>query len=242
MKGSKFIEELAIKLRDPGHRQWSQIHATEALNSALRALTKVKPRVYTLNESLPLVDGHEQTIPGDVNELISILYTLDPNSASGVGEAVILGDMGMMDHDHPSWRNDPAKASPKYWFYEPDKHEHVFYVWPPVAGEGEEGGAVVQATVSRTPVMSEHTSEEINNSTVLSAEEFYHIPIDDEIPIQEFYVDALYEWALYYATSRDDEATSNYARSKDHFTKFFALLDAKMNADMAVRKVRELVE
>lgn len=239
MLGTTFLSELAIRLRDPGMRQWTEAHLVDALNASLRALTSIRPRACMVIEDIPLVAGAEQSVGRDVNEIVSIQHNLDPVSGTP-GRGVILADRAIMDHDFPAWRTDTPASSIVHWFYEPEARDQAFQVWPPVTADVPD--IKVRATLAKTPIVSLYTQAEINASIPLQASEAGKEAKDAVIPVHDVWLNAMSEWAMYHAQSRDDEATANFSKAAAHFRQFFSLLDVDVKIAMATRQVREATE
>lgn len=62
--------------------------------------------------------------------------------------------------------------------------------------------------------------------------------LTSDIPVDDMYINALYEWCLYYCYALDGEETPNTARSNRHLTAFFQLLNKEENSDLLVDQSR----
>lgn len=143
MNVQQFIDELARRLRDVNHRQWSETVLIDALNSAFGALCQTAPDAYVVHRDVDLVAGTEQVVPSDTDKLIRVLHNVNPNDGQAM-RAVREVDIGAMDAAHPHWRQDAARGYICHWMSDTVERSR-FYVWPPATGVDERIRAIFQA-------------------------------------------------------------------------------------------------
>jgi hypothetical protein len=127
-----------------------------------------------------------------------------------LGGAIRVIDRALLDSQNPSWYRMPA-ADTEHFVYD-DRDPLTFYVYPP-APEGH----LVEIIYSRMPP----------EPTVITGAE--------TVAIDDGYVEAMLEYALYRAFAKDAESSpANAQRSAQHLAAFRAALGDSTNADTAM--------
>jgi len=199
--------------QDEGNVVWEADQALAWVNDAQRAVASVRADAVIDTDPLLLVPGTKQEITG--RRLMSIGRNLGPDQTTP-GPAIRLVDRGMKDDFNPDWHTDDASTEILEYMYDA-RSPKLFYVWPPVHPTTD---VYIEATQSVDPTDCTSASS----------------PID----MDDIYGPALIEWVAYRFFCRDAEEVPDVQRAVRHFTNFFQILGAKMQADMAVNpKVRE---
>lgn len=123
------------------------------------------------------------------------------------GRAVRPASMSLMDAQRPDWHTETAGATRNY-FYD-RRTPRTFFVYPPAAASAQ-----VEIKYHANPALLTVATQ--------------NIPIGDE------YVNALLDYVLYRAFSKDAEYTATNARAVAHKTAFDNALGTKTAGDSAV--------
>lgn len=206
--GRQIADDLAVILEDVNFVTYTEEDLLRAIIDAFRAVCLVRPDAYVVTETFKLESNRAlQALPDGITRLGGILQNMGADGAT-YGKA-ITGPVPRekLDAVAPDWMTTAGAYVRQFTYDEATPRQ--FFVQPPVAGEW-----YVLLKVFRVP-------------PPLAA-------LDDAIPLDDIYVPAIREWALYHEFARDSERTPNYTRAGRHFTNFFQMLGVKVRSDMAV--------
>jgi hypothetical protein len=195
------ISRAAIALQDTANVRWPRADLLEYLNAAQRALVLKKPNAYVRHSSMPLVAGTRQGLPtSDAAGVIDPIQLIEVVRNS-CGRAVRLIERDLLDLVNPDWHTaTPTKVVEHYCYSALDPH--TVYVYPPNTGTG-----CLDMTCSANPPPL--------------ATESALLALDD------IYADALLDFVLYRAFSKDAEYAADPQRAAAHYASFAAALDGK---------------
>lgn len=211
----QLIAEVAQLINDAEegyeHIRWTENELIEYANDAVLQLMVVRPDVFTKVVDLPLKPGSQQELPEPISQLIDVLGVRD-----------VFGRVS----GRPMRKNAAAAAVARNWFdelscevtaadgsYVPRSYEfapenpRMFYVEPPVPS-GASVTLIVNAVV--TPK---------------------HAELDDKLPIESRFHNAVIEWMLYRAYSKDIESAHDNQTSQQHLAHFYNILQVSQLAD-----------
>lgn len=192
------LNRVASLLQDTAHVRWTAQSLTDYLNEAQLAVVKKVPSANTTISDLTLVEGTQQNLPADGMTLLDVTR----NKPGGSPGAVIRWvDMDIQDATDPDWHTATAAVTVDEYMYDP-QDPYVFWVSPPQTG---------------TP-----TDVELKYSAIPTV-----VNIGDNIILRDEYVNALVEYMLHRAYSRDAEYAGEDGRAMTHLNQFYKELSAK---------------
>jgi hypothetical protein len=176
----------ATIIQDETGTRWPPEELLKWLNDGQREVVMLKPDAYAQNESVALVSGTKQTIPANGIALIDVVRNMGTTGTTP-GKVVRLIDRRILDDQHPDWHSvDQVREVDHYVFDQRDPRH--FYVWPPANGSTQ-----VEAIYSAAPT-------EISAAT-------------STITLDDVYANALLDYILYRAYSKDADYTGNAQRA-----------------------------
>lgn len=185
------VERAASLLQDVAHIRWTLSDLTNYLNEAQIAVTKKIPMANVTTSVVALVEGTQQALPVDG----ILLQKVVRNYPSGVpGPVIRWVDMETQNTITPNWHSATAAATVEEYLYEPSD-PYVFWVSPPQPG---------------TP-----TSVEIKYAAVPPV-----VNIGENLTLGDEYVNAIIEYMLHRAYSRDAEYAGPEGRAAIHLAQF----------------------
>lgn len=124
------------------------------------------------------------------------------------GKSVRLVNRAIMDSENPDWHNVTASATTDHFIYDEDAPT-VFYVYPPqpASGQGD-----LEINYSQSP-------------TDLSV-------LGDTIYLPDIYANAMLDYVLYRAYSKDTEYAGNQNRAATHYNMFATSLGIKTQGEV----------
>ena len=191
-------------LQDTLSVRWPGDELTRWLNDGQREVVLLKPEASTANESVALVTGTKQTIPPAGVSLIRVIRNMGGSPGTTPGKIVRLVNREVMDAQSPDWHTDAALTYVKLYFYDP-LDPRTYYVYPQAPA-----GIYVEIAYSKAPADAGTT-----------------------ITLDDIYANALLDYVLYRAYSKDAEYAANSALALAHYTAFGNSIAGKTGAEMA---------
>lgn len=191
------VERVASLLQDTGYVRWTAADLIRYLNEAQSATVKKVPAANITITDLTLVEGTQQTVPADAMVLMDVIY----NNPAGVpGPTIRWVDMDTQNATDPDWRAATAAVTVEEYMYETDD-PYVFWVSPP-------------QTAVPTNVRIKYAA---NPPIIISGG---NITLGDE------FVNAIIEYMLHRAYSRDVEYAGDDGKAVIHLKQFIRELQA----------------
>jgi hypothetical protein len=184
-------------------------------NDGTREVAIHKPSASAKSVVLPLVRGTRQVIPAGALMLLRVIRNLKSGSTDSNrigGRSVRVVNRDVLDTQHPDWHDEDAAAfSPQVKHFVFDESDPTaFYVYP-----GNDGQGQIEALVSHSP-------EPVDTSgATLSA---YNVPM----PLPDVYANAVLDYVLYRAYSKDASFAENMERANLHYNAFASSLGIKL--------------
>jgi hypothetical protein len=207
------ITRAATALQDTSNVRWTRAELLDYLNAGQRETVIRKPSAYVRRSSVTLAVGTVQALP-----LEDDTGTVDPIELIEVvrnacGRAVRLIERDLMDLYNADWHSAPQTKLVQHYMVNPLDPKH-FTVYPPNDGTG-----CLELVYSATPPAV--------------ASEVGTITLDD------IYQDALLDYVLYRAFSKDAEYAADPARAASRYAAFAASLDGKTVHERADSPARQ---
>lgn len=209
MKASDIITRCQDILQDTTKVRWPDAELLRYLNDAQREVVKDRPDATAANASLTLVAGTKQQIPALGLKLIDVPRNMGADGTTP-GRAIRIIDREALDAQRPDWHTESAESAIKHFMH--DARDPLrFYVYP-------------QASAS--PVMQVEV--------IYSAAPAELTELTDDIGVPVTYANALIDFTLYRAYSKDAEYTANINRAAGHYEAYRQALGLKGQVDHAM--------
>lgn len=219
------LKRANITLQDDGYVRWTLPELMLYLNDAMNELALHKPNAVTQTVELPLAEGTLQTIADEYISLIRVTRNLETLSASPSGrtggKAITITSRGTLDVVMPDWQN------PNVLPYADDV-EHViqdmadprsFYVIP-----GNTGNGTIEAVMAVLPTELAVAS----NDSGLALEHYTTLELEG---IPAVFKNALTDYVLFRAYSKDTADQASAARATAHYNLFAGAIGLKVQSD-----------
>lgn len=219
---SSTISRAQIIVQDTTGVRWPFAELLDWLSDGQREVAIYKPSATAVNTVLMLQQGTLQNIGSGGLSLLRVVRNLKtPVTEPRVGaRATRVVEREVLDAQHPSW-HDPAvfvyTKEVKHFSFD-DTDPTNFYVFP-----GNDGTGAVEAVVSQSPT----DLVAMGDVNLLAS---YAVPIK----IPDIYANALLDYVLFRAYSKDSEYAGNGERSNNHYQLFMASVVAKAQNEGAV--------
>jgi hypothetical protein len=190
------IDKASLLLEDSSALHWQASELLGWLNDGQRELATLSPSSNVKNIALQLVSGVKQSLPSDGILLLDIPYNLG-SLGTTMGFPINHVPKEIMLKRIPGWTSTLPYGIVKHYIYTP-QDPLVFYVYPPQPTVTK----YVECVYSAIPAL-------IANATV-----------GTKITIPDVYQNALVDYVLYRALSKDSEYGNQDAKAVAHYQAF----------------------
>lgn len=201
------MKRASVTLQDDGAVRWTATELLDYLNDGMRELISMKPTAKTQTVQLSLASGTKQTLPAQYTILSRVIC----NRITGSKRAIRpLAKREILDSQIPGWQDPdvlPFAAAVTHVIHE-GAEPRTYYVVP-----GNDGNGIIEAMVGAYPTpVSAPTAPanlEIENYTAT-------------VDLDDIYMNALTDYILYRAFSKDGSAPNAANRAVAHYELFKA--------------------
>ena len=190
------IDKASVLLGDVAATRWTSAELLGWLNDGQLELVILAPAVNTRNVALLLVAGVKQSLPADGITLIDIPYN-SGSAGTTMGTVINHVPKEIMLKRIPGWTTTLPNSVVKHFIYS-NSDPLIFYVYPPQPSVPK----YVECVYSARPVL-------ITAATV-----------GIKITICDFYQNALLDYVIYRALSKDSEYGNQDAKAMAHYQLF----------------------
>ncbi|WP_372237303.1 DUF6682 family protein [Burkholderia sp. SRS-W-2-2016] len=214
------VDEVAQLLNDaePDYQniRWTRIELVEYANDASAQIAMLRPDLFEQTETIDLKPGDRQTLPdgalvwrveGTLNSRDELIGRPFRGDATAARVASLWFDaLACRDACGPFTASPPKPYAISSYVFDPDGPS-MFYVDPPVPA-GQSVRAVV--SLSRVPTRADE---------------------DSDVPVDGRFHNAVIEFMLYRAFSKDEDSQTSLARSNGHKTHFYEMIGLSKRAE-----------
>lgn len=201
------IEKAQIILQDTTGVRWpSDTELLGWLNDGQREVMVFKPNANVKNVAVKLTTGTKQSLPADGVQLIDVVRNMGTDGTTP-GRAIRIVMREILDAQVPDWHTSTPNATTKHYTYSVLDPKN-FYVYPP------------------QPASNQGYSEMVYGAVPTDA------TINGAISIDDIYQNALIDYILYRAYSKDTEYAADPNRADKHQAAYIASLTGKVKAEI----------
>ena len=223
---SDIMNRVSRIVLDETNVRWPLSELRLWLNDGLREISLIKPTAISASVIYSLSAGTYQKLQSDYTGIIRVTRNLKTTATSprAGGRAIRVVDRVVMDSQLPDWHDStittPSKTVKNVVFEMTDPT--AFYVYPPNDGTG-----IVEAIVSKVPTqIAAPTGDQENIANYSTA-----------LDILDVYANALVDYVLYRAYSKDSSFAGNAQRAAAHYTQMANALGVSLQNDMAFQNM-----
>lgn len=206
------VERAHVQLQDTDGVRWPAYELVAWLNDAQRAYLVVRPDQKCTTQAVPLMAGFRQAIPAEAMGLMDI-----SNNSTGAMRRITKVDMLTLDSVLPTWRSATASTQVTHFMHDM-REPRTFHVYPPAAI-----GAQVDMTYSLYPVDVPVPALGGPASTVTG-----------DIDLPDHAAEALLNFVLYKAYSKDAEFGGNSQLATGYLALFNAAVGSQLQSTATV--------
>lgn len=207
------LQRVVITLLDPNAIRWPTAELVRYLNDGQRDIALVRPDATSTTATMALAAGARQTLPAAGAKLLEVI-----RNTNGTKRAIRLVNRVILDAQVPNWYNLTGVTEIKHYTFDP-REPRIFYVYPPAAA----------ANASAELIYSAYPTD----ITEPSAGALYSA-VSGNISVADIYVNALVNYILYRAYSKDSENTQNAALAASFYQLYQNLLGVELSGTTGV--------
>lgn len=198
------IDTVQPILQDNAGVRWPESELLDHINEALRVIALEKPNALSETVTVELAAGAKQSLPAGYHRLLRPIRNI------ANGRAVRMADEETLNAHFPRWQDtDFIPASPTVInICEDTMDTSVFYVFPCNDGTGE-----IEAILAKMP----------NDVPTVAA----------AVPIGDIYRQAICDYTLYRAFSKDTNVPSIAQRAQTHYQYFQKALGLRSQIEVS---------
>lgn len=203
------IRRVVETLQDTTSVRWPVNELVRYLNDGQREVGVFRPDALVRTENMTLAAGTRQSLPAGSAKLIEI----SRNNSASSKRSVRMVDRRILDAQVPGWHSLTQAAEILHFTFDP-REPTVFHVYPPATNT-----AVLEVTYMGTPT----AIAEPPDGSLYSA-------VTGDIGVPDIYANALGDYILYRAYTKDADYAGNAARATAHFQAFKDALSVEASA------------
>jgi hypothetical protein len=207
------IRRVVETLQDTTSIRWPVAELVRYLNDGQREIIVHRPDAMVTNASVSLASGTKQSLPANGAKLIDVV-----RNSAGNKRAIRMCAREILDAQSPGWHNLSGVTEIVHFMFDP-RDPKVFYVYPPAAVSG----AAVDLVYSALPT----DIAEPAAGTDFAA-------VSGNISVPDIYSNALQDYVLYRAYTKDSQYAGNEARAQARYAAFANALGIEIKATVAV--------
>ena len=187
------VDKAEIILQDTTNTRWPAAELIGWLNDAQLQIVLEKPEASVTNESVALVLGTKQALPSTGITLIDVVRNMGTTGTTP-GNAMRIIDRKILDAQVPDWHSAANNAAVHTHFIFDDRDPTNYYVHP-----GSDATNQIEIVYSSAPVTA---------------------AADGDITIPDVFANAILDYILYRAYSKDADYAANAQRAVGHLQAF----------------------
>jgi hypothetical protein len=208
------IRRAVETLQDTTSIRWPVNELVRYLNDGQREVVLYRPDSMVTNATITCLAGSKQAIPTNGAKLIEVVR----NAAAGTSKkAVRMVNREILDAQTPGWHNLTGVNEVLHFMYDP-RDPRTFYVYPPAT------------TSAQLDIVYAAYPTDITEP----ADGSLYTAVTGNISLPDIYGNALLDFILYRAYSKDSDYAGNAQRAQAHYAAFANTLGIEIKATVAV--------
>lgn len=200
MTGADILVRVILLLNDIGFDRWSESELTLYISEGQRVIAEKVPASTAITTAVLLTPGEtRQDLPDDGAVLIEVTRNMGADGNTP-GRAITRMSRAHLDRFYPNWPAADGETAVKHFDYDPN-NPRQFIVYPPVAATPAVYAEIVYSV----------SPEDIGN-------------LEEPLTVSNRFADALTDYAMARALSKDAEYAGEDGRAAIHMRRFYEKL------------------
>jgi hypothetical protein len=208
------IRRAVETLQDPTSVRWPTNELVRYMNDGQREVALYRPDSMVTSATVTCVAGTKQALPANGAKLIEVIRN---SAATSAKKSVRMVNREILDSQTPGWHNLTGVVDILHFIYDV-RDPKTFYVYPPATTSAQ-----LDIVYSAYPT---DITEPADGSL--------YTAVTGNIALPDIYGNALLDFILYRAYSKDSEYAGNAQRAQAHYAAFANTLGIEVRATVAV--------
>lgn len=208
------ISRAQTLLKDTTAVRWAAVELQNYLNDGYREIVNLRPDSNAQIGTFTCAAGYRQSITSTFANAHSLLDIFSNKATTSNKKHVSLVSRKAMDDQRPGWYTEQSSVSIEKYMFDP-RTPKQFLVYPPATTSAQ---LEVMYAILPTP----HT---------LTEQQLMNTATAEVIKLDDVYANALLDYILYRAYSKDAEQAGNAARAVAHYQAMATSLGVKTQSD-----------
>lgn len=208
------IRRCVETLQDNTSIRWPVAELVRYLNDGQREVVLYRPDSVVTNTTITCTAGTKQTIPAGGAKLIEVIRNV---AATSTKKAVRLTNREILDAQTPGWHSATNTVDVLHFMFDP-RDPKTFWVYPPAT-------ALAQLELLYAAYPTDIT-EPADGST--------YSAVTGNLSLPDVFGNALIDYILYRAYTKDSEYAGNLQRAQAHYASFANALGIEIKATVQV--------
>lgn len=205
-------------LLDTTATRWAATELQYWLNDSYREILNLRPDSNSQTGTYTCIAGYRQNLTSTFVTANRLLEVISNKAATSTKKGVRLVSRASLDTDRPGWYNETATVNVQLYTYDP-RFSTEFLVYPPAT-------TAAQLEVIYNTIPTPHT---------LTAEQLANLSTTEVIKVSDSYANAILDYILYRAFTKDSDQANNASRAVAHYQAFQNSLGVKLQTETAVQ-------
>lgn len=190
-------------IQDTTAVRWPTNELVRYLNDAQREVAMYRPDAMSTNTTLTCAAGSRQTIGSLTPAGVKLISVVRNAASSGTKRAVRLIEREILDAQNPTWHAMTGTVDALHYMFDP-RDPKTFYVYPPAL-------VTTQLDIVYSALPTEIT-EPADGAT--------YTAVSGNLGVPDIFANAVLDYILYRAYSKDSEYAGNAQRAQAHYQAF----------------------
>lgn len=213
------LQRAHTQLLDETGARWPSSELLLWLNDAYRELVLLRPDASTVTTSFSCVEGVRQTLAESLPDALRVVDVVRNTAPASKKKAIRRIDRDLLDSLARNWPAHPLTVNVEYFVFDP-LVPREFLVYPPASDQAQ-----LEVVYSNVPQPHSLTASELDTLTA-----------PDTIRVPDAYANAILDYILYRAYSKDSEHSANAQRASLHYQAMQTAIGVKSQADTATNQ------
>lgn len=214
IEAKSIIRRAVETLQDTTSIRWPVNELVRYLNDAQREVVLYRPDSMVTSSTITCVLGTKQNLPNNGAKLIEVIRNAAATSSK---KSVRMVNREILDAQTPGWHNIAGTVDILHFMYDP-RDPKTFYVYPPAL-------ATAQLDIVYAAYPTDVTEP---------ADGALYTAVTGNISLPDIYGNAVLDYILYRAYTKDSEYAGNANRAQAHYAAFNNALGNEIKATVAV--------
>jgi hypothetical protein len=218
VKVVEIIQRVQVILQDTTFVRWPALELQLWINDSYREIVNLKPDVNTQTGTFTCAVGPRQVLTTSFANAIRLIDIIRNVASASTKQAVRLVDRNILDDQRKGWYNETTSINIDHYMFDA-RLPKEFMVYPPATNTAQ-----LEVVYSQVPAAHTLTEAQLLNSATTEV-----IRIDDS------YSNAMLDYILYRAYSKDVDYAANAQRAVAHYQAFQNAISGKITTEAASR-------